>query len=81
MHLGFDPIFFGVLVCILIQAGLITPPVGIDLYVVQGIRGKGSLSDVFKGITPFVIAMIVLIVLVIAFPALATWLPSQMIGR
>ncbi|MFC1956530.1 TRAP transporter large permease [Chloroflexota bacterium] len=81
INLGYDPVFFGVLVAILVQAGLITPPVGIDLYVVQGIRGKGSLGDVFRGITPFIVAMLVLIALVITFPSLVTWLPSKMIGQ
>ena len=79
--LGFDPILFGVLTVIVIQGGTITPPVGISLYVVQGIRGKGSLGEVIAGITPFVAVMLLLTALVIAVPSLATWLPAQMITR
>ena len=75
--LGFDSIWLGVVIVILIEAALITPPVGLNLYVVQSLRSKGSLNDVIVGALPFVTAMIVLIVLLAAFPGLALWLPSQ----
>ena len=64
---------------LLTQIAMITPPVGLSLYVIQGLRGKGSLADVIKGVTPFTFAALVLVVIVIAFPPLSTWLPGQMI--
>lgn len=75
--LGFDSIWLGVVIVILIEAALITPPVGLNLYVVQSLRSKGSLNDVIVGALPFVIAMIALIVLLAFFPGLALWLPSR----
>lgn len=74
--LGFDPIWYGVLMMILIESALITPPIGLNLYVVQGVRGGGPMKDVMIGVLPFVVAMAVMIVLLIAFPGLATWLPE-----
>ena len=74
---GFDSIWLGVVIVILIEAALITPPVGLNLYVVQSLRSRGSLNDVIVGALPFVIAMMVLIVLLAFFPGLALWLPSQ----
>ena len=77
--LGFDPIWFGVLLTILIEAGLITPPLGINVYVIHGIAG-GDLGGIFKGITPFLICMIIALIIMTAFPWLVTWLPSTMMG-
>ena len=78
--LGFDPIWLGIIIVILIEAALITPPVGLNLYVVQSLRAGGSLNDVIAGSLPFVIAMIVLIGLLAIFPGLALWLPSLVRG-
>ncbi|NNM74036.1 TRAP transporter large permease subunit [Enterovirga aerilata] len=78
--LGFDPIWLGIIIVILIEAALITPPVGLNLYVVQSLRSGGSLNDVIAGSLPFVIAMIALIVLLAIFPGLALWLPSLVRG-
>lgn len=74
--LGFDPIWFGVVLTILLEVALITPPVGINLYVVQAIRERGGIGDVMLGALPFVLAMFILIGLLIAFPQIALWLPS-----
>lgn len=74
--LGYDPVWFGVLLMVLLETALITPPVGLNLYVVQGIRKGGSMNDVMAGAIPFVIAMFVMIGLLIAFPGMAMWLPS-----
>ena len=74
--LGFDTVWFGILLMVLLEAALITPPIGINLYVVQGIRKRGSMLDVMIGASPFVIAMFVMIGLLLAFPQLALWLPS-----
>ncbi|MGA0598247.1 TRAP transporter large permease [Enterovirga sp. CN4-39] len=78
--LGFDPIWLGIIIVILIEAALITPPVGLNLYVVQSLRSGGSLNDVIAGSLPFVIAMIALIGLLAIFPGLALWLPSLVRG-
>jgi C4-dicarboxylate transporter, DctM subunit len=74
--LGFDPVWFGVILVILIEMALITPPVGLNLFVVQSLRSSGSLNDVMIGALPFVVAMIVMIVLLGLFPGIALWLPS-----
>ncbi|MEO3999395.1 TRAP transporter large permease [Mesorhizobium sp. CAU 1732] len=74
--LGYDPIWFGVITIILLEVALITPPVGINLYVVQAIRGGGSMSDVMVGALPFVICMFVLIGLLMVFPQIAMFLPG-----
>ncbi len=74
--LGFDPIWYGVLMMILIETALITPPIGLNLYVVQGVRGAGPMQDVMAGALPFVAAMGAMIVLLTLFPELATWLPE-----
>jgi len=74
--LGFDPIWIGVVIVILIEAALITPPVGLNLYVVQSLRAGGRLDDVIVGALPFVLSMLVMILLLALFPGLALWLPS-----
>lgn len=74
--LGFDPVWFGILLMVLLETALITPPIGINLYVVQGIRQGGPMNDVIKGALPFVITMFVMLGLLLAFPGLALWLPS-----
>ena len=76
--MGYDPVWFGILVIVLMEAALITPPIGVNLYVVQGIRARGGrFNDVAKGALPFVLMMILMVVLLIAFPELALWLPQQ----
>jgi tripartite ATP-independent transporter DctM subunit len=78
MHLGFDPIWFGIMITVLMEAALITPPIGINLYVVHGIRSRGGkFSDVSIGAVPFLFAMFFLIAFLLIFPDLATWLPDQ----
>jgi len=74
--LGFDPVWFGVLLMVLLETALITPPIGINLYVVQGIRKKGGLNDVMIGTLPFVATMFAMVGLLLAFPDLALWLPK-----
>lgn len=75
--LGYDPIWFGVLMMLLLETALITPPIGLNLYVVQGIRSGGSINEVILGAVPFIVAMFIMIALVIAFPDIALWLPNQ----
>ncbi len=75
-QLGFDPVWFGIVMVILIEMALITPPVGLNLFVVQSLRKGGSLNDVMAGSAPFVVVMLALIALLAAFPGIALWLPS-----
>ncbi len=73
---GFDPIWFGVIMTINMEIGLITPPVGLNLFVIQGIAPDISIGKILKGSFPFVLLMILQIVLLCIFPEIATWLPS-----
>jgi C4-dicarboxylate transporter, DctM subunit len=74
---GYDPIWFGVLIVILLETAMITPPVGINLYVVQGLRQRGKIDDVIIGSAPFVITMLVMLALLSYWPNLALWLPRS----
>lgn len=78
--LGYSPIWFGVVFVILIEAALITPPIGMNLFVVQSVRGSGPIRDVIRGSTPFLLMMLAMIGLLIAMPDLALWLP-RVLGR
>lgn len=73
---GFDPVWFGIIMVLMIQMALITPPVGINLFIIQSIRAKGSVNTVFAGCTPFVCVMLVLVAILSLFPSLATGLPD-----
>lgn len=74
--LGYDPVWWGIIFVILIEAALITPPVGLNLYIVQAVRKTGSISDLFVGSIPFLVAMLAMITALIVFPGLALWLPE-----
>ena len=74
--MGFDPVWFGVLVIMLIETAMITPPVGINLFVIQGVREDGRLAEVVRGVLPFLAALLVGIALLVAVPGLALWLPG-----
>lgn len=79
-NLGWDPIWWGIVLTILIEAALITPPVGLNLYVVQGMRERGSIADVIWGSLPFVALMMLLIGALMVIPDLALWLPRMVMG-
>jgi len=74
--LGFDPIWFGVIIVLVTEMGVITPPVGVNVYVIKGIAEDVPLETIFKGIIPFLLALVVAVVILIAFPQIATFLPS-----
>lgn len=74
--LGFDPIWFGIVLIVLVEMALITPPVGLNLFVVQSLRKTGSMHAVIIGAIPFVVSMFALILLLSLFPGLALWLPT-----
>jgi tripartite ATP-independent transporter DctM subunit len=76
--LGYSPIWFGIVIVIVVQLGLISPPVGMNIFVVKNLLGHISIGTVFRGVTPFTIALCVLLALIVAFPEIATWLPSYM---
>ena len=74
--LGYDPIWLGIVIIVLVEAALITPPVGLNLFVVQSLRKTVSMNAVIVGSLPFVFAMFIMLALLAAFPALALWLPQ-----
>ena len=76
--LGFDPIWFGVIAVIVIEMGMITPPVGLNVFVVRNVAGDVALGTVFRGVFPFLIAMIVCLFLIILFPQIALLIPNSM---
>ena len=78
LHMGFDPVWFGIFLVLMMELALITPPVGLNLFVVQGVRRTGSVIDVFYGIIPFVGAVLFAVALIVAFPEIVTWLPNRM---
>jgi len=74
--LGYDPIWFGVIITLIVEMGAITPPVGINVYVIKGIAPDVPLEKIFKGIFPFLWALVVVAIILIVFPQIATFLPS-----
>ena len=75
---GYDPIWFGILMIVLVEMALITPPVGLNLYVVHGARKSGKMSDVMLGAVPYAFAMLVMVAALIAFPQIALMLPNAL---
>jgi tripartite ATP-independent transporter DctM subunit len=78
MQLGFDPIWFGVIVVMTVELGLITPPVGMNVFVINSIAREVSLVTIFRGVMPFVLTDIVRLIILIAFPAIVLFLPMTM---
>jgi len=81
VHLGVDPIWFGIVLVIMIELGAITPPVGLNMFVIQGLSGGRPLAEIVWGSLPFGVLMLVEIVIVSMFPGLVTWLPSRLVGK
>jgi len=78
MALGYDPIWFGIVVVKMAEVCLLTPPIGLNCFVVNGVRPDIPLGDVFRGVAPFLIADVITIALFIAFPEIILWLPQTM---
>jgi len=78
MDLGFDPVWFGVFVVLMTELALITPPIGINVYIMHGIAEDVPLTTIFLGIAPFVVVVLMFVALITAFPQLVLWLPSLM---
>ena len=74
--LGIDLIWFGVLVVLVGEMGVITPPVGVNVFVIKGIAPDIPLEKIFKGIVPFLIAIIICTIILMVFPQIATFLPG-----
>lgn len=81
MKLGFDPIWFGVCMAIFVEMAVLTPPLGLNLYVIQGISGEKDLTPVLKGCVPYFCCICILLIVLCFFPNLATWLPNLVMGR
>ncbi len=76
--LGYDPIWFGIMVVIVVQIGMISPPVGMNIFVVKNLLRHVSITEVFRGVTPFTFALVALLATIVAFPGIVTWLPGFM---
>lgn len=76
MRLGFDPIWFNVVMLLNLELALITPPVGMNLFVLQGVSPESKMTDIIRGVVPFGCMMALEILLLCFFPEVATWLPS-----
>jgi TRAP-type C4-dicarboxylate transport system permease large subunit len=79
--LGFDPIWFGIIMIVWLEIGFITPPVGLNLFVIQGLTPGATARDMVVGTTPYVVLLVFLVALLFVFPDLALWLPKQMTAR
>ena len=80
INLGFDPIWFGIIITLTMEMSLITPPVGVNVFVLSGVAKDIPMSTMFKGILPFWVAMLVCIIVLLIFPELVTYLPNKMMG-
>jgi TRAP-type C4-dicarboxylate transport system permease large subunit len=80
MALGFDPIWFGVIIVMTVELGLIHPPVGMNVFVIKSVIKDVKMSTIFVGVLPFVVTDLIRLALLILFPIIATWLPQRMIG-
>jgi tripartite ATP-independent transporter DctM subunit len=78
IQLGFDPIWFGVIIVMTVELGLIHPPVGMNIFVIKSVIDDAKISTIFYGVMPFILTDILRLIILIAFPILATWLPSHM---
>ncbi len=78
INLGFDPIWFGIVVVIVAELGLITPPFGINVFVINSIARDARLLTIYRGVLPFIVTDIIRLAIVVAFPSLVLWLPQTM---
>lgn len=76
LDLGYDPIWFGIIVVMVVELGLITPPIGMNVFVIKGMAQSVPLVSIYKGVLPFVIGQVVLIIAVFLIPEIALWLPE-----
>jgi TRAP-type C4-dicarboxylate transport system permease large subunit len=76
--LGYDPIWFGVIVVLVVEMAMVTPPVGMNVWVVSGLAKNVPMEVIFKGIVPFVLVEILFVILLIAFPQIVLFLPEML---
>ena len=76
--MGFDPIWFGIIIVMTVELGLIHPPVGMNIFVIKSVLEDIKISTIFIGVIPFIITDLIRLVILVVFPALSTWLPSHM---
>jgi tripartite ATP-independent transporter DctM subunit len=79
-ELGYDLVWWGIVMVVVVEAGIISPPYGLNMFIIQSIQPDITLAQVFRGVMPFFYATLAIIVLLILFPALVLWLPSTMMG-
>ncbi len=79
--LGYDALWFGIIIVLLCNTGNLTPPVGVTLFCLQALRPERPVTDIYKGVAPFMIVILVALALVTAFPQIALWLPGTMVGK
>ena len=77
-QMGFDPIWFGIIIVMTVELGLIHPPVGMNIFVIKSVLEDIKISTIFAGVIPFIITDIIRLIILVLFPILATWLPSHM---
>jgi TRAP-type C4-dicarboxylate transport system permease large subunit len=77
-ELGFDPIWFGVIIVMTVELGLIHPPVGMVVFVIKSVIQDVNFSTIFAGVLPFIVTDLLRLVILIAFPVIALWLPGRM---
>jgi TRAP-type C4-dicarboxylate transport system permease large subunit len=78
MALGYDPVWFGIIVVVVVELGLITPPIGMNLFVIQSVARDISMTTIYRGIFPFILVDIVRLAILVLFPWLVLFLPRQM---
>lgn len=80
VNAGYDPVWFGIIIVLLSETALITPPIGMNLFVVQGVRRRGSITDLMIGVMPFIVTLLVMIGVILLVPQIALWLPHLVRG-
>jgi TRAP-type C4-dicarboxylate transport system permease large subunit len=78
VHLGFDPVWFGIIIVCVVEIGLISPPVGMNMFVLKTLLPEVPTGTVFRGVMPFMWADVVRLAVLVAFPIISLWLPSLM---
>ena len=78
-QLGYDPIWFGVIAVLMMEAGLITPPMGLNIFTVAGVAKDVPIETIFRGVAPFLLSIFAIVILITIFPQLALFLPNMML--
>jgi TRAP-type C4-dicarboxylate transport system permease large subunit len=78
MSLGYDPVWFGIFIVLMIELSLITPPIGINIFVMQRVVPNVPIVTIFKGALPFILMTLFMVILLVVFPEIALWLPQKM---